>query len=739
MNERAKENTAVPAGIGLDDIYFVLFRRKWLILAFALAGVLAAGALYFILPNKYVAEARLLLRYVVEARSTAPTDKDKGPEVKSPDARGETLINSELEILTSGDLARDVAASLDTNLLAKVAGKFKPRTADREADQRNAAAGAIADPKSLLAEVPKGSSIIKIHFEHTDPEVVRPVLESLVTNYVKKHLEIHRGMGVMNTALIEPIQAIKTAILANDQVLRPLMLSNNIISLEESRKSYQEELTRLQGAKLAAEAELAERKATYNELQPSKTEGKTNEIGAPVETIEEYKSVLERWYAARKREAAVSEKYNDESPAVVAARAQVAAAQKKKKELEDKFPKLVTLNVPPPASGSSAGEKGGQVLDPATEYARLKAQEARVIVLSNQFAQVLVDANRLETLAPEITKRLRLKEELDAKLRYYQSVQEQASGESEGGAGHITNIAIVQSATSVGTAASKKNKVVLGSLFGLVAAGLALAFGLELFLDPRIKRASEIVSKLHVPLFMSIPGVYRNGSHKPLPSKVAVEPVVAPDPATDPLKPYHDAVRDRLTMYFQARNMTHKPKLVGVTGHGRGSGVSTLASGLAASLSELGCGNVLLVDMGVPNGAAHSFHNGQPARTLLEALQPAPAASAAEGSQLVLAKGNDTERSGATLVPSRFSALMPKLKASDYDYIVFDMPPVTSTSPTASLASMLDMTFFVIECEKSNREAVKQSISLLAAAQANVAAVLNKSRNYLPAWLHEEI
>src|SRR5207248_11611102 len=129
----------------------------------------------------------------------------------------------------------------------------------------------------------------------------------------------------------------------------------------------------------------------------------------------------------------------------------------------------------------------------------------------------------------------------------------------------------------------------------------------------------------------------------------------------------------------------------------------------------------------------------QPARSLLEALQPEPGAPASPGGQLVLAKANDGADHAASLVPSRFSALMPKLKASDYDYIVFDMPPVSSTSPTASLASMLDMTFLVVEAEKSNRDTVKRAGALLTESKATVAAVLNKTRNYLPAWLHQEV
>jgi len=40
------------------------------------------------------------------------------------------------------------------------------------------------------------------------------------------------------------------------------------------------------------------------------------------------------------------------------------------------------------------------------------------------------------------------------------------------------------------------------------------------------------------------------------------------------------------------------------------------------------------------------------------------------------------KRNSRGFCPSDLQASMPKLKASDYDYIIFDMPPVTQTSMT---------------------------------------------------------
>ena len=82
---------------------------------------------------------------------------------------------------------------------------------------------------------------------------------------------------------------------------------------------------------------------------------------------------------------------------------------------------------------------------------------------------------------------------------------------------------------------------------------------------------------------------------------------------------------------------------------------------------------------------------------------------------------------------------MPKLKASDYDYIIFDMPPVSQISPTAKLAQFMDMVFMVVEAEKTDRDVVKRATDLLAESKHHVGIVLNKSHNYVPRRLSQEL
>jgi len=90
-------------------------------------------------------------------------------------------------------------------------------------------------------------------------------------------------------------------------------------------------------------------------------------------------------------------------------------------------------------------------------------------------------------------------------------------------------------------------------------------------------------------------------------------------------------------------------------------------------------------------------------------------------------------------LPSRFATLVPKFKASHYDYIIFDMPPVSQTSVTPRLSGFMDMVLLVVESEKTNQDVVKRANALLAESKANVRAVLNKTRTYVPARLQPEL
>jgi Mrp family chromosome partitioning ATPase len=381
-------------------------------------------------------------------------------------------------------------------------------------------------------------------------------------------------------------------------------------------------------------------------------------------------------------------------------------------------------------------------------------------VLSKRLETVRSEAGSMEEVQARIAQLQRQKELEETGYRYYSSKLEQARLDETLGAGKLANISEVQAPSVPRRDRAKRMKPLLICLLGGVVGGIALAFLLELFLDPTVRRPVDLVGKLRLPLILSIPMTQRNGRSQapkdatgggvPATEQSLVSAILADTPgkrtqaeiaawdAGHHLRPYHEALRDRLMTYFEINNLTHKPKLVAITGCSPGSGVTTLAAGLAATLSETGEGNVLLVDMNQEQGAAHPFFKGQPACDLADLLEQEKRGQAMIQDKLYMAAENLRDRLPNAL-PNRFSSLVPKLKASDYDYIIFDMPPITGTSITPRLARFMDMVLLVVESEKTSRDVLKQAGSLLAESKANVQAVLNKSRKYVPAWLQQEL
>jgi Mrp family chromosome partitioning ATPase len=205
---------------------------------------------------------------------------------------------------------------------------------------------------------------------------------------------------------------------------------------------------------------------------------------------------------------------------------------------------------------------------------------------------------------------------------------------------------------------------------------------------------------------------------------------------THALDPFHETLRDRLLAYFESRNLTHKPKLVAVTGLARDAGVTTIAAGLAKCCSDTGDGNVLLVDMTAGQGSAQQFYKGK-AICGLEDILDAKGSAQVQNKLYVVGEEPNSDKLSRAL-PKRFTQLVPKLKTSDFDYIIFDMPPVSQISITPRLAGFMDMVLLVVESEKTDKDLVQKATALLAESKAHVGAVLNKTRDYVPQGLHQD-
>jgi uncharacterized protein involved in exopolysaccharide biosynthesis/Mrp family chromosome partitioning ATPase len=770
--------------MSLGDVYYVLFRHKWKILVISALGILVAMLLPFAWPLPYQSEAKLFIRYVLETKS--PSQINPG-EAKATEQRGEGVINTELEILTSLDLAQEVADAVGpAKILAKVGG----------GTDRLAAAGFIHS--RLVAEVVKQGSVIRLLFRHPDRDVVQPVLNQFIESYFKKHAEIHRSAGAVDDFLLQETDQLKSQLMRTETELRRAKTNLHVISIEDSKKVFAEQSSRIQQGIYETEAELAEREATVSELsrllhaKPATPSTNSTSTVAPVpsDKIAKYKAVLGFLDAlSRKHENLLLQGLSAESSPAKALDEQIAKNEAVKKTLEDENPGLLAIAVAEPKA-SESGTGSNQRTDLVTEIAKLAALQAKVKVLTNQLNNIRLKAAMVDEMEGSITDLQRKKELEEQNYKYFAANLEQSRINEALGPGRASNIVPIQAPSPPYRDDTKLQKVRYLALFGSIAAALALAFLLELYLDRSLKRPGEIEGKLGLPLFISIPLMRQNGKARLLkggrkrallgagedPQKKSVghasenrdvvtsgelqsadsklaHPLVSIPvwDARHELRPFSETLRDRLIAFFELKNLTHKPKLVAVTSCSPGAGVTTVAGGLAASLSETGEGNVLLVDMHTAGGEAHDFHRGKLTCGLADALEPDRRSEAlvqenlyvvSESANGFAATNGENGAEGDKLprvLPKRFNRLLPRLKASDYDYIIFDMPSISEISVTSRLARFMDMVLVVVESEKTDRDLVKRAVAMISEPKPNIGVVLNKRKTYVPKLLQQEL
>jgi len=725
------ENSIPPptTGFELGDIYYTVFRHKWKILACSLIGFVAAFAVFKFTPSSFESEARLFIRYVVnENKSIGPGRDDS---TKSPDRAGETIITSETEILTSMDLAEQVAKNIGPEKI--LAGE------DGRPDSSRAA---MVIRAGLIVEVPPWSSIIRITFKNSNPELVQIVLRGIVEAYLKRHLEVHRAAGMMGDFLTQETDQLRNRLAQTEEELRKATNKAGIISVEDAKRDISSNMSRINQQIFDAQAELARRTAVYQEMTrgsiPQEKTPDSKSTAVPQEQIDAYQRVMARVILLRRSEQEALSQFTAETPRVKEIQSQLAQAEEQRRKMEANIPSLAQAR----SIQESSRAQGSNAYDPTMEAANINALQAEMKVLNAQLDEVRKRAAQLDQAEIAISELKRRKELDESNYKFYSASLEQARVTEAYGAGRVSNISIIQAPTSPYLVKSAVAKRIGGIAAGGVAFGLAWAFLIEMYLDRSIRRNADVERGLHLPLFLSIPKFNRSKGLKApkKPTSVSPDLTLAPLPREDisaamVLNTFHETLRDRLINYFESINLRHKPKLVAVTGLGHGSGVTTTAAGLAKSLSETGEGNVLLVDMTKGQGSAQQFHKGEGIK--LDQLFDTRLSAQVQNNLFVVSEDSTSERL-AKGMPQRFNQLVPKLKTSDFDYIIFDMPAVSQISITPRLAQFMDMVLLVIESEKTDKDVAARAASLLAQSKTNVGVVLNKTEHYVPKRLHQD-
>jgi polysaccharide biosynthesis transport protein len=741
------------SSISRNDILFALFKHKKKILLGTIAGLAVAAGVFFFFPQVYESDAVLLVRYLVERGTVDSINTPKNPDGYAPTT--DTVIGAEVAILSSWDLAVQAAEAIGPKRLG--------------ATTKEAAAANIASGLTLTTT--KNSNIISAAYRNRNPELATLVLSELVNRYFSKHLEVHRSAGAFDFVTQQTDQ-VRTRLNQTEDGLKELKQKagmSGIMSLDDATKDLSGEATKTEEQLHLAEAELAEQQARVQQISgldasaeivsgnseaaasipgehgAKPGDGKSEKPASPApakprssaEVVQKYQALVSGLQKLRQTQLDLFAKYKPKSKMVKANQAEIDEVENQRRNLEKEYPDLPT-RVP----GSSQGKE----LDPGSEAAHLAGVQAKRDALASRMHDLKERIQQLSQLGSRIAELERQKQMQEDNYKYFETTLEKARVDEALDPSKIPNISAVQRPSPPMLVTSTRNKIMLGSAVGGLALAVGFALLKELFLTRTVRRPVEVEKFVGISPFLSIPydstpntasASKGNGKVDAIVPKAASRSNLAPWDVGHFIRPYAEAIRDRLGLYFELHHLTHKPKLVGVAGFSKGAGTSTLAAGLAAALSETNEGKVLLVDANLGPNHVHPFFKGKPAYSLNAALKPnGPIDAAAEN--LYLATVGSPNAGPAQLGLKKFFDLMPNLKASDFDYIIFDMPALNQTSPTWGMAAFMDKVLLVVEAEKNTRDAARRGYQRLMAERDNVSIVLNKARSYGPRSLELE-
>lgn len=195
------------------------------------------------------------------------------------------------------------------------------------------------------------------------------------------------------------------------------------------------------------------------------------------------------------------------------------------------------------------------------------------------------------------------------------------------------------------------------------------------------------------------------------------------------------AVRSKL----MALNQGAPPRVIGITSGSRQEGKTTMAFNLAAALSEVDPGRILLIDGDTLRPNVHTLLGLNPRSGLSNILQ-------AESLPL---DGNvyETQIHNLDVIPTPFAITdhdqerqlhqnAPRLIArlrERYSFVIVDTPPVMVGSQAATFGKCCDGMLLVAKLEKTPRHVVKRAAEELFSAGVNVlGCILTNRKHHVP-------
>jgi uncharacterized protein involved in exopolysaccharide biosynthesis len=503
----------------LRIFFHILFKRKFLILAFFAITILITGISIARIETRYMVSSEILVKLGRE-HFYVPTSTD---ETFRPTISFSSIeqMNSEMQLIKSRPLIEQVIQAIGPTVvyeeliekepgildsLRRQSQKFfntlKPKKQERsetkeiELSKTDRAVLRIQD--NLAVRAIKNSRVIQIDFEHNDPQVAAIVVERLVNAYLEARPQVYKNTQ-SNAFFQEQAKILKHKIDKTENALKDFKEQHDIIALNEERAillqrkaELQSELNRSLSEKAETEKRIGQ--ITHQlEATPSKIEQGENTVHNPllISTLEEQLVTLEL------KERELLTKYTENNHFVQDVKKQLKIVRDKLAQQENKRYESTAFG--PNPTHQRLNE------DLFRNEAELQAINAKISTQKihlAEYSERLDVLNNFEYKFKNLENRLEVDRE---NFKLYLTKLEETRISSEMDLKKIANVSVIMPAQMPLEPMDSNKRLFLAIGFFIAVFGsIGLAVFLEYFSED-LERPEEIEKLLGAPVLASVP------------------------------------------------------------------------------------------------------------------------------------------------------------------------------------------------------------------------------------------
>ncbi|MEA5595379.1 GumC family protein [Rivularia sp. UHCC 0363] len=700
------ENNNYPEEIDIQK-YLLVLKRRWLVATIVFAGFAGFAAFNWI-TQKPASEAtgKLLFR-ADNTSSLTGAGKDIGhlESIK----REANPLDTQAIILQSEPIIKEVVKSLD--LEEKNGQPLNP-------DSISISTGSIV-----------GTDIMRVSYTSDNPELAIKVVNNVMEAYIKQNIDSNSSEAIAAGRFIErQLPGAEKELNNATRELRDFKQKNQVIELKEEKIKAVDIINEI-------DKELAEAKSDFAEISARENEV-SRQVNLPLDKaiditslsqVKGVQEVLDELQKVQTELTTLRTTRTNAHPSIV-------DLEQKEAALNNLLQKRTIESLGYQARIAPSSLQIGQVKQNLTaEFVDLHSQRlglAKKIEslseLRNIYKQRTENIPNLERMQNQLEQRLSIAqksyENLKARLEETKLAENQTVG----------NASIVEKAREVHPSPQDQKKRFLIS-FGSLFVGLLLSIGSAYFadlIDRRLKTAKEAENLFGYTLLGLIPKFDINtGNISAVKNQIAgvSERVIV---ATSPRTVIHEAYQ-MLQANLKFISLDKKVRSIVVTSSVAGEGKTEVAANLAAVMAQVGR-RVLLIDADLRQPSQHhlwglinsiGLSNVMVGENNLE-----DAVQIVADNLSVLTSGVMPPNPLALIDSERMTSFIEMLSVN-YDYIVFDTPPLVGTAETAVLSQMVDGVLVVVRPGLVDSASANAAKSLLERSEANVLGIIANGVN----------